>query len=191
MNHVKGMPVRPSRGQTGMAMVVVLLIIVVLLAVGGFMMMGVNRNTELGAGFQKNVAGLHAAEAGLNVGASQVLTAMQNYGLPANCNAQTLVIGGRIVTYTLSVPGGTAGSCAATPQLLTMPAGDPFEGLQAEVYTYNLMSQAVNAQGDTEANASMQFQARYIPLFQFLAFYVNDLEISPGPPSVLNGRIHT
>ncbi len=182
---------RFGRGQTGMAMVAVLLIIVVLIAVGGFMAMGVNRNTELGAGFQKNVAGLHAAEAGLNVGASQVLTAMQNYGLPANCNAQTLVIGGRIVTYTLSVPGGTAGSCAGTPQLLTMPAGDPFEGLQAEVYTYNLMSQAVNAQGYTEANASMQFQARYIPLFQFLAFYANDLETSPAPPAVYNGRMHT
>src|SRR5205823_694054 len=113
---------------------------VVLSAVAGVMIMGVNRNTELGAGFQKNVAGLHVAEAGLNVGAAQVQTAMQNYGLPTNCNAQTLAMSGRTVTYTLSVPGGTAGSCTETPQLLTMPAGDAFEGLQAEVYTYNMTS---------------------------------------------------
>src|SRR5437016_6199563 len=191
MKQVSGMPVRLAREQTGMAMVAVLLIIIVLVAVGGFMALGVNRNTELGAGFQNNVAGLHAAEAGLNVGAAQVLTDMQNYGVPANCNAQTLVMSGRTVTYTLSVPGGTAGSCTETPALLTMPAGDPFEGLQAEVYTYNLASQAVNTQGNTEANASMQFQARYIPLFQFLAFYANDLETSPAPPAIYNGRMHT
>src|SRR6266550_4558240 len=191
MNHVRGMPVRPAREQTGAALIIVLLIIVVLSAVAGFMIMGVNRNTELGAGFQKNVAGLHAAEAGLNLGAAQVQTAMQNYGLPTNCNAQTLVMSGRTVTYTLSVPGGTAGSCTETPTTLILPAGDPYEGLQANVYTYNLASQVVNAQGATEANATMQFQARSIPMFQFLAFYMNDLEIAPIPPSVLNGRIHT
>jgi len=182
---------RFGRGESGSALIMVLLIILVLVSVAGIMTLGINRNTELGAGFQKNVAGLHAAESGLNVGAAQVLTAMQNYGLPTNCNAQTLVMSGRIVTYTLSVPGGTAGSCAETPTLLTMPAGDPFEGLQAEVYTYNLASTAVNLQGYTEANASMQFQARYIPLFQFLAFYMNDLETSPAPPAIYNGRMHT
>src|SRR5437660_7587039 len=112
---------RFGHGQTGMAMVAVLIIIVLLVAVGGFMALGVNRNTEQGAGFQKNVAGLHAAEAGLNVGAAQALTAMQNYGLPTNCNAQTLSLSGRTVTYTLSVPtgspwNGTAGSCTESPQ---------------------------------------------------------------------------
>src|SRR6266480_4268719 len=115
MNHVKGMPVRPAREQTGAALIIVLLIIVVLSAVAGFMIMGVNRNTELGAGFQKNVAGLHAAEAGLNVGAAQVLTAMQNYGLPQNCTAQTLAMSGRTVTYTLSVPGARRGPAPNRP----------------------------------------------------------------------------
>ncbi len=193
MNHVKGMPVRPAREQTGAALIIVLLIIVVLSAVAGFMIMGVNRNTELGAGFQKNVAGLHAAEAGLNVGAAQVLTAMQNYGLPQNCTAQTLAMSGRTVTYTVSVPGGTAGSCTESPQQnIVLPAGDPYAGLNADVYTYNLTSQAVNSQGYTEANATMQFQARFVPLFQFLAFYQNDFTMTPGDSSTyVSGRIHT
>jgi hypothetical protein len=50
----------------------------------------------------------------------------------------------------------------------------------------------VNPQGYTEANASIQFQARFIPLFQFLAFYANDLEVAPGETTaVFNGRMHT
>src|SRR2546421_6070223 len=95
MKEGSGMSVRLAREQTGMAMVAVLLIIVVLIAVGGFMAMGVNRNTELGAGFQKNVAGLHAAGGGVELGGTPGVTAEQNYGLAGDCNRRTPVVGGR------------------------------------------------------------------------------------------------
>src|SRR5437016_1136056 len=188
---------RRARRETGVALISVLLIIVVLSAVGAFMLVAVDRNTELRVGFQKNVAGQNAAEAGLNAGAAQVETAMLNFGLPTNCSAQTLTINGRTVTYTLSVPtgppwNGVAGSCTETYQPLRLPAGDPYAGLNADIYTYNLTSQAVNVQGYTEANLGTQFQARFIPVFQFLGFYANDLEVAPGErTAVFFGRMHT
>ena len=55
---------RLARRETGVALISVLLIIVVLAAVGVFMLLAVDRNTELRVGFQKNVAGQNAAEAG-------------------------------------------------------------------------------------------------------------------------------
>src|SRR5207302_3883403 len=68
----------------------------------------------------------------------------------------------------------------------------PYAGLNADIYTYNLTSQAVNAQGYTEANVNTRFQARFIPVFQFLGFYANDLEVAPGETTaVFNGRMHT
>jgi len=72
-----------------------------------------------------------------------------------------------------------------------VPAGEPFEGLNAIRYTYDLRSEAVNAPGFTEAILKMQFEVRLIPMFQMAAFYKEDLELTVGPPMVINGRMHT
>jgi hypothetical protein len=171
----------------------VLLGILVLSAVGAFILFGVNRNGDVRFAFQRTVAGFNAAEAGINIGAAGVLNAMQNFGLPTNCSTggTTVAINGRNVTYRLSVPGGTPGSCAETPQTITETAASPFGGLNALLYTYNLSSSATNALGFTESSVGNQFQAHLIPVFQFAAFYAKDLEYLPGPPLVVNGRLHT
>src|SRR5262249_13008416 len=128
---------RIARQEAGAALLMVLLGIFIFVAIGAYMLLAVDRNTDMGAAYQKGVAGFDAAEAGLNVGAAAVLTAMQDYGLPTNCNPQTVLINGRTVTYTLSVPGGTPGSCAETPVNQPEPASSPFAGLNAIVYRYN------------------------------------------------------
>ncbi|HET8998695.1 MAG TPA: hypothetical protein VFP86_03520, partial [bacterium] len=97
--------------QHGAAVLLVLLIILVLVAVGTFVMLSVDRNSDMRVSYQKNVAGFNAAEAGLNVGAAQVLTTMQGFSLPTNCNPQTLSLNNRTVTYRLSVPGNAPGDC--------------------------------------------------------------------------------
>jgi len=175
---------RWDRAESGMAMLMVLLVIVILAGVGAFMMLGVDRNTELRAAFQKNVAGFQAAEAGINLGATTVLNTLQANQLPINCSPQMLFLNGRTVTYTLS-------GCGGTPQWVTLPPDDPYAGLGASAIDYTLTSSAVNAQGYTEALLTMRFEARQIPLFQFLAFYQGDLEYLPAPAAVLNGRLHT
>ena len=38
----------------------------------------------------------------------------------------------------------------------------------------------MNGAGDTEAGVGAEFLVGYIPLFQFVAFYKNDLEILPA-----------
>ncbi len=191
----RGMLEKP-RQQSGAALVMVLLGIFILTAVGAFIILGVDRNAELRFAYQRSVAGFGAAEAGIHVGAVAVQNAMQNFGLPTNCNPQALLINGRTVTYTLSVPtgppwNGTAGSCTETPKAITETAGSPFAGMNASLYTYNLTSSAKNALGFVEAQVSNQFNAHLIPMFSFGAFYAQDLEYTPGPTSVFNGRVHT
>jgi hypothetical protein len=173
-----------SPGQRGAALVTVLAVILILGAIGLIVVIAVDRNTEKQAAFTKSVAGFFAAEAGLNVGAGEARNAFLNFRVPTNCAPVTTTINQRTVTYQLS-------GCGQTPATVTVPAGEPFEGLNAIRYIYDLRSEAVNAAGFTEAILKMQFEVRLIPMFQMAAFYKDDLELTVGPPMVINGRMHS
>ncbi len=187
-----------ARNQRGAALVLVLMGILIFVAAGTFIILAVDRNTDLRFAFQRSVAGFNSAEAGIHVGAVGVQNAMLNFGLPTNCSTSgtSFIINGRTVTYKLSVPtappwNGTAGSCTETPLSVTEAQGTPFGGLNAQLYTYNLTSASANTLGFTEASINNQFQSHLIPMFQFAAFYARDLELQPGPTMVINGRLHT
>jgi hypothetical protein len=77
------------------------------------------------------------------------------------------------------------------PQTVQIPPGELFENLEAQEYRYSLFSEAIAPDGRTEAILEMVFKSRLVPMFQFAAFYDKDLEILPGPPMTLNGRVHT
>ena len=187
---------RPDREQTGAALVLVLLGILVFVASGAFIILAVDRNSDLRFSFQRSVIGFHSAEAGIHYAAVGVQNSMLNFGLPTTCNPQTMFINSRTVTYTLSVPtgppwNGTAGSCTETPVSDTEAPGTPYAGLNALVYTYRLTSSAKNTLGFVESSVNNQFESHLIPMFQFAAFYSGDLELLPGPTAVINGRLHT
>ncbi len=192
------MRVPRSQGpQAGAAMATVLAVILVFVAVGLYIMLAVDRNTEMRASYQRSVAGFHAAEAAVNFGAGDVRNALLAFTVPGNCTPQVLPPAmlpsyPGAVTYQLRVPGNAPGDCTPpnpVPQV-TLPAGSPFAGLNAQVYTYDLRAEATNA-GATEAIVNMRFQAFLIPMFQFVGFYKDDLELTVGPPMVVNGRMHT
>jgi hypothetical protein len=77
------------------------------------------------------------------------------------------------------------------PQEIVIPSGELFAGLNAQQYRYTVNSSATNVNDDVEARVGAEFLVGYIPLFQFVAFYKNDLEILPGPAMNLMGRVHT
>jgi hypothetical protein len=189
---------RAASGEAGAALLLVLLASLVFVAIGAFLLMAVDRNTDMRAAYQRNVAGYNSAEAGVHIGAGAVKNALLNFSLPTNCSTSgtSFTINGRTVTYVLSVPpgapwNGTSGSCTETPVILTEPMGSVFAGLNAQKYVYNLVSAAVNGQGFTESKTSAQFEADQIPMFQFGAFFATDIEFSPALSSTLTGRIHT
>src|SRR5437660_4768341 len=189
---------RVAREETGIALLLVLLGSLVFVAMGAFLLMAVDRNTDSRAAFTRGVTGFNSAEAGVHTGAGAVKNALLNWTLPSNCSASgtSFTINGRTVTYTLSVPtgspwNGVAGSCAETTQPVTEAAGTTFAGLKGQAYEYNLSSSAVNSQGFTEATVNSQFQAHSLPVFQFAAFYLGDLEVLPQLNAVIAGRLHS
>jgi hypothetical protein len=82
------------------------------------------------------------------------------------------------------------------PQVIPIPAGQVFAGLNAMEYRYTAYSTATSKQqSDLDARATtvleMTFKNRAIALFQFAAFYDGDLEMNSTSPMNINGRVHT
>ncbi|NCJ06537.1 hypothetical protein GS597_08450 [Synechococcales cyanobacterium C] len=75
-----------------------------------------------------------------------------------------------------------------------VPPGEQFQNLHMIEYGYSLYSvgqKDVEGQPQTEAVLEMDIRSREIPMFQFAAFYRDDLELWPGPPMVLTGPVHS
>jgi hypothetical protein len=80
--------------------------------------------------------------------------------------------------------------------LTIIPARDNFAGLRSTDYQYRVYSTALKqANGSTDVSAQsmlqMQFTDRFIPIFQFAAFYEGDMEIFPGAGMRIDGPIHS
>ncbi len=160
--------------------------------------------------------GFYAAEFGLNQRANQVRSTFEGYGLPSGtsptnwsaCVDSDSSNDGsgdlRCQTQTLAAAGSSRGSqqvstfvqdknSGGSPTLQSIPNSEPFGGLKALEYRYQVNSVALNSNRLKQPSAvlGMQFKSRLIPLFQFAAFYNDDLDFYSPPTMNLNGRIHT
>jgi len=177
---------RSITSERGVAIVSVILMLTFLMAIAATVAVSVNMDTRLRGAFAQSATGFYAAEAGLNKGMGDYKNLFLNFRVPtgSDFNTVTLTVGSRTVNYQLT-------SLAGNPQTVTIPSGQVFSGLNAIQYIYNAGSQAGKISGDTEASVGAEFLVGYIPLFQFVAFYANDLEILPGADMHLHGRVHT
>lgn len=62
-------------------------------------------------------------------------------------------------------------------------------GLQTFVTSFQIKGTAETSGFSTQANRIVNVEAT--PIFQFALFYENDLELWPGPPMTLSGRVHS
>ncbi len=191
---------RGTLGNRGMALIGVVVLSALLMALAVALAIAVRSDTQLRGAFASGVTGFYAAESGLNKGMGEYRNIFLDYNVPngSDFDSRTLTLGTRTVTYQMTQRFGkppcetgcsAAGGCMC--QNVTIPSGELFAGLNATQYRYIVNSQATNVRSDVEAGVGAEFLVGYIPLFQFVAFYKNDLEIAPGPPMNLEGRVHT
>lgn len=148
--------------------------------------------------------GFYAAEAGLNLRAKLIQDKFVGYNRPEGtspnsledcinntgsqgtidfaCTRQTFN-DQNLFTYVIEA--------ANNPNSITISPGEPFAGLNAQEYRYDVNSVAVSSQNLPTAMLGMRFKSRLVPLFQFVMFYNNDLDFSIPPDITLNGAIHT
>ena len=180
------MPVRLRADHRGMALIGVMVLTALLMSLAIALAVQVGSDSQLRGAFGSGVTGFYAAESGLNQGMGEYRNIFLAYNVPsgADFNPRTYALGDRTVSYKLSERPGN-------PQNIVIPSGEVFSGLNAIQYRYIVNSTAEDINQDIEASVGAEFLVGYIPLFQFVAFYKNDLEILPGPNMVLNGRVHT
>jgi hypothetical protein len=177
---------RHARGDRGMALIGVVILSALLMALAVALGLTVRSDTQLRGAFASTVTGFYAAESGLNKGMGEYRNIFLNYNVPngSDFDERTLTVGDRGVTYKMTPRAGN-------PQNIVIPSGELFAGLNAIQYRYIVNSQAMNVRDEVEAAVGAEFLVGYIPLFQFVAFYRGDLEVAPGAPMNLEGRIHT
>ncbi|MBM4258987.1 MAG: hypothetical protein FJ147_24185 [Deltaproteobacteria bacterium] len=173
----------------GIALVAILALMGVLSILAAAYTLSIRADTVLRGGAARERASFYAAEAGLNNAMAEVKDYFEAYSMPGNYQS-TISVGTaghvRDTTYTVTP---VAGRTPGPPTLI--PMGRPFAGLYAIPSDYVVTSTAMNQAGDKEATVGAQFTVNSIPIFQFLAFFKDTLEIAPGPSMTLSGRIHT
>ncbi len=169
-----------------MALIGVLIVLAMLMSMAAVLAISVTSDTQQRGAFSQSVTGFYAAEAGLNVGMADYKNIFLDYRVPSGSDfaERSYNLGNRTVVYRMS-------ERPDNPEEAVIPAGEVFSGLNVLQYRYIVNSHSVNVNGDVEASVGAEFLVGYIPLFQFVAFYTEDLEILPGPIMVLNGRVHT
>ena len=152
-------------------------------------------------GTVKSSKGFLAAEAGLNIRAEEIRQIFVDFNLPSGtspgtvqpCEGTNRGTGDfRCKEYSVNARNvDTYVTSAGSAVTRTIPADELYGGLTAQEYRYTVRSEAYDNRGMPEALLELNFMSRLVPLFQFIAFYENDLEILPGPNMNLNGPVHT
>src|SRR5262249_19158674 len=132
-------------------------------------------DVQLRGAYANGITGFYAAESGLNKGKGEYRNIFLDYNVPhgSDFDPRSLGLGDRSITYKMTERPGN-------PQNIVIPSGELSAGLNAIQYRYIVNSSANNIRSETEAGVGAEFLVGYIPLFQFVAFYKNDLEISPS-----------
>jgi Tfp pilus assembly protein PilX len=154
----------------------------------------------------KGTTGFYAAEAGLNLRAKEVYDRFVDYNRPSGtspanwkacldptafkgtgdfqCQTNTDISTQPVTTYIEDETG-------SVPKTVVIPAGENNEGLTAQEYRYNVISIAQDSQSKPSAIVGLKFKSRLIPLFQFAAFYDQDMDINLPPVMTLSGPVHS
>ena len=150
-------------------------------------------------------AGFYVAEAGLNMRAEQVRAIFDNLEIPSGtwetdladgelpCQDGTPGTGDyACINYTFQEFITRTGLTFGGSSNIIIPEGDPFQYLSAQEFRYLSSATAYrnNDPDRPQAILGMYFLNRRVPMFQFMAFYDKDLEITPGSAMTLNGPLH-
>lgn len=136
------------------------------------------------AGYELNSTyALYAAEAGVEKAAAALTNYYNRFGRPPTTMPNDSI---KIGTYGVKVT--VTKSDTTLIKALTQGA---YRGLYALVdeYTISATARTPGVQAATTVKATID--ATLIPIYQFAVFYEQDLEIAPGPPMRLGGRVHS
>lgn len=169
--------------ERGIASVIAILMVGMLLLVGIAAMNTSNDEISVAGNQLQATRAFYAAEAGLEQASAVIQSYYDSTGRPPDVMpAGSVSVNKADAAYNV-VDGG-----AAVQKTLTVGT---LAGLVALAKSYTITATAVTHGSQARSVLTNTFEADLIPIFQFAVFYEKDLEIAPGPPMTLAGRVHT
>jgi hypothetical protein len=193
-------------GEAGSIAVTALLVLAILALLGLTLLDLSVREVQVSTNFSQATQSLYAAEAGIESAYQQIKILTTSSW---NVNAAAPPAQGGTASYTppaIPVSGGGSYNfstftvaalfvdCLGNPALLQCRqpiVTGPYQGLIAATQNYLITSEVTAPNQTSRARVVQAVQAGLIGLFQFAVFYDQDLEIFPGQPMTLIGRVHS
>jgi len=173
-------------GEDGFALITVLLILVLLSGLTVVAHLMSRTEVKIGGNDYTSTRSFYAAEAGAESMLAAIRSKMADGVLTASevddaDDSPPTIPGFAIDSFRAEMVGSS--------QVVEITQG-PFSGLKSLSQKLRLISSVEGASG-AKTSVEMNADALAIPIFQFAAFYNEDLEIFPGPDMDLTGRVHT
>ncbi|UCC44769.1 MAG: hypothetical protein JSU65_02235, partial [Candidatus Zixiibacteriota bacterium] len=171
------------RSKDGLATVIALLMVCMLTLIGLAALSTSNDEVTIAGNELQEMRAFHAAEAGIEMAAATLQLQFETTG-----------------TYPEIMPTGvhTMNDCQIHyvtrdngPATHEVISSGSLTGLHAVIKTFSINSVATSSIDNGRILMTLDFHNALVPIFQFAVFYDEDLEIAPGPPMTLAGRVHS
>lgn len=175
---------RPDEG--GFVLVAVLIVLIAMMGLAAAMQLAGRTEIRIGANHYVGTQAYYAAEAGAERFLALVSEKMANGNLTPEMVAEAAAAPPTLPDYTF-----VEYSAVLAPNVVArqIPQG-PFAGLTSLDRDLTVTS-SVEGPNGARATVVMDARAQAIPIFQFAAFYEEDLENFPGPRMDIRGRVHS
>lgn len=175
---------KQMKNEQGFTLLVFLSLLLMLTMIGIAAVMTSTTDVDIAGNDLRTINAFYAAEAGLEKAIAQIRTHYGSGGVapPDPLPRDSFDLGNIAVTYS------TADDGPATQETLTVGA---YKGLYALVKSFTITGEATQKGNQTKTKIQAEIKDALIPIFQFAVFYQQDLEILPGPPMTLGGRVHS
>jgi hypothetical protein len=171
------------KSQKGFSMFIILILLLMFTLLGIAALTTSNFDQELAGNQKRTTNSFYSAEAGTKKAESEIRTNYVTTG-----NPPSPLPSGNFTLNSYNVTYSTIDKGAAVQKNLTVGA---YKGLYGLVKSFDITSEAVGSSSPERAKIVQGTEDALVPLFQFAVFYQYDLEIYPGPPMTLGGRVHT
>ena len=174
--------IEKRNGESGIVLIVCLVILLMLSLIGIASITTSNTDLELAGNEMDKTGSFYAAEAGLEKAMSALVTSYQTTGAPPYpLPYEFLTMEGYSYYYWAEDNGPAA--------MKVLDVGS-YTGLYGLAKTFEVSSLGYDNDYEIGVRLEQGLEDAVIPLFQFAIFYEGNLEFSPGPDMVMDGRVH-
>jgi hypothetical protein len=186
---------RPCRSsEKGIALLAVVVCFLIFIILGLSVLSTVNNEIVLARGVVNKTKAFYAAEAGIEYGVAklnellsenrQAVDLCEEADISAHFQIPSPTLDGfNFDVFTIEKVGGS--------EMRTINSG-PCTGMEAFIQKYRITSQVTsNGPRSTSETLVQWIEDQKVSLFQFAAFYDQDLELEPGASMTIKGRIHS